>query len=356
MNTSNSTAELINEDARRRFEQSWIEHRAEPIEHFLPAQDDPAYPATLEELVLIELEFAWKAWRDGGGGKQPVQVAEYRQRFSALDRPEILQRLLSEEFRVRQRYGDNPSSSEYGAQLGAIQDTKPERATSRDGFFSTPDELPRVPGYEIYCFLGRGGMGLVLKAKQLSLGRIVALKMILLGTAARSEDVARLRTEAEAVARLQHPNIVQIHEVAEHNGWPYLTLEYVNGGNLAAWSAGKPQPPRAAARLLVTLAQAIHHAHQRGIIHRDLKPANILLQRPEGRTTKNDSVAIDDSGIIPKIADFGLAKVLGESREQQTQTGCRPWNAQLHGARTDGRSSARYRHSRRRIRAGRHPL
>ena len=153
---------------------------------------------------------------------------------------------------------------------------------------------PTVTGYEILGILGRGGMGIVYKAIHLQLKRPVALKMILAGAHAASEGLARFRTEAEAVACLQHPNIVQIYEIGEQDGLPYLSLEFVDGGSLAQKLSGTPFPPRQAAELVETLAGAIHQAHQRDIIHRDLKPANVLLTA-EG---------------TPKITDFGLAKKL----------------------------------------------
>jgi tetratricopeptide (TPR) repeat protein len=151
-----------------------------------------------------------------------------------------------------------------------------------------------APGYEIVAELGRGGMGVVYLARQCSLNRQAAVKMILAGPHAHPTARARFRTEAEAVARLSHPNIVQIYEVSEHDGKPFLALEYVAGGSLAQQAAGTPQPEREAARLLETLARAVHYTHQRGILHRDLKPTNILLTA-DG---------------TPKITDFGLAKVL----------------------------------------------
>src|SRR5262249_11343401 len=129
---------------------------------------------------------------------------------------------------------------------------------------------PSIRGFEILGELGRGGMGVVYKARQLPLHRLVALKMILAGAHAGPEELVRFRTEAEAVACLQHPNIVQIHAVGEHAGLPYLALEFVDGGSLADRLTGVPQPPRMAAQLVETLAQAIHVAHQHGIIHRDL--------------------------------------------------------------------------------------
>src|SRR5262249_2200807 len=123
--------------------------------------------------------------------------------------------------------------------------------------------------------LGRGGMGIVYKARQVRLKRLVALKMIRDGDQVGAKERQRFRAEAEAAARLQHPNIVQIHAIGEHDGRPYLALEYVDGVSLA----GAALPVREAAALVETLARAMHHAHQRGVIHRDLKPANILLQK-----------------------------------------------------------------------------
>src|SRR5439155_5526514 len=127
---------------------------------------------------------------------------------------------------------------------------------------------PTSARYEILAELGRGGMGVVYKARQVLLGRVVALKMMRAGDQAGTEELARFRREAEAAACLQHPNIVQIHEVSEYEGRPCLALEFVDGGSLEAQLAGKPLPPRQAGQLLETLARAVHYAHQRGILHR----------------------------------------------------------------------------------------
>jgi WD40 repeat protein len=166
----------------------------------------------------------------------------------------------------------------------------------RNGADSADVTLPVVSGYDILGVLGRGGMGVVYQARQSCLKRIVALKMILAGDHAGPGQLARFRREAEAVASLQHPNIVQIHEVGEAAGTPYFSLEFVDGGSLAQKAAGTPQPVRQAAELVETLARAVHHAHEQGIVHRDLKPANVLLTA-DG---------------TPKITDFGLAKRLDE--------------------------------------------
>src|SRR5206468_12225583 len=127
--------------------------------------------------------------------------------------------------------------------------------------------------------LGRGGMGVVYKAVQTKLKRLVALKRIRAGVDAAPEDVARFRKEAEAIARLEHPNIVRLYDYGDQGGLAFFSMELVEGGNLAQHVSGMPQPAEGSARLVEVLAHAMHYAHQHGIVHRDLKPANILLAR-----------------------------------------------------------------------------
>ncbi len=185
--------------------------------------------------------------------------------------------------------------------------------------------LPEIPGYEILGELGRGGAGVVYHARHLTLNRPVAIKMLHPSLFPTEVDRARLRAEADAVARLHHPNVVHLYEVGEVGGVPYLVLEYVDGGTLAAHLAGAPQPPRSAAALVETLARAVHAAHLKHIVHRDLKPANILLQREdqppaESRDGHHPRHPHTSSFGIPKIADFGLARRLDMTASGLTQT------------------------------------
>ncbi len=168
---------------------------------------------------------------------------------------------------------------------------------------------PALAEYEVLEELGRGGMSIVFRARQVKLNRLVALKMLLGGSQAGPEQRARFRVEAEAVARLQHPHVVQIFEVGEHQGLPFCVLELVEGTSLANALAGAPVAALAAARLTELLARAAHAAHQAGIVHRDLKPANVLLAPSQGPL----AVGLGESAgqrYEPRITDFGLARRL----------------------------------------------
>jgi tetratricopeptide (TPR) repeat protein len=227
-----------------------------------------------------------------------VIYGEYMLRESLGERPsaeEFLWRFPEFADRFRRQLELHAALADEMADARTMSDARSPR---RDDFEFTRNHGygPSIPGFLILEELGRGSMGAVYKAEQLSLNRLVALKIIHAGIYGRPDTAGRFRTEAEAVARFQHPNIVQIHEVGEYDGLGYLALEYVAGGSLHSKLAGTPQDPIEAARLLETLATVTHYAHERGIVHRDLKPANVVLT---------------EDG-VPKITDFGVAKLLEE--------------------------------------------
>jgi WD40 repeat protein len=181
----------------------------------------------------------------------------------------------------------------------------PDAAPTLSGAGTGPQPLSRIGEYEILSTIGRGGMGVVFKARHVRLGRVVALKMLSGGLLARPEDVHRFEIEAAAAAQLQHPNIVALYEVGTYEDQPFFSMEFVHGSSLAGRVLFGPLPGRLAASYLERVARAVHYAHSRGIIHRDLKPANILL----------------DEADEPKITDFGLAKLTaGDSGQTRTGT------------------------------------
>ena len=219
----------------------------------------------------------------------------------AGDRSAILT-VIAAEHELRRRNEPGLGLDEYLQRFPQYRAELPEqiaRSTidGRDWPLRPPDTLPEVAppvvsGYEILGLLGQGGMGAVYKARDLHLNRIVALKTIIGGSFAAPTDRERFRREAEAIAHLDHPNIVPVYEVGEESGVPYFSMKYFGGGSLAEHKREPSSEPRTVARLVETTARAIHHAHQRGVLHRDLKPSNVLL---------------DEDG-QPHVADFGLAK------------------------------------------------
>jgi eukaryotic-like serine/threonine-protein kinase len=274
----------------------------------------PVVPATTSDRSAIDrlLDEQSLSWRDG----RPVRVEDFLGREPGLrGDPEGVLDLIVHELSLRERSGESPAAEEYLARFPWLADRlgvqlrlqglfRSEGPT--DGHPAPAGDRPSSApaGYEIEGELGRGGMGVVYRARHVALNRPVALKMVLAGLHAGPAQLARVRVEAEAVARLQHPNVVQIFEVGEHDGRPFLALEYIEGGSLTAAFAGTPQAPRGVAELVEALARAVHQVHRRGIVHRDLKPSNILL-------------AADGT---PKVADFGLAKLL-EGGAERTDSG-----------------------------------
>jgi WD40 repeat protein len=298
-----------------RFEDAWERGPAPRLEDYLPPGE--VRPAVLAELAHVDLERRLKAGQD-------VRVESYLQRFPALAAdPQAVVSLVVREYQLRRRHESGVSAREYLARFPQYQRQLEERLPADPPLPTGPDGAPitsgggvtdgsptltapslgRLGSYELLGELGRGGMGVVYKARQVHLDRLVALKVIRAGDHADPQELTRFRREAEAVARLQHPNVVQIFEVGEHGGLPFFSLEFCPGGSLERKLNGTPLPPPEAADLVRTLARAVQAAHEAGIIHRDLKSANVLLTA-EG---------------TPKVTDFGLAKKLDEA--SQTQSG-----------------------------------
>jgi serine/threonine protein kinase len=222
-------------------------------------------------------------------GRTPEEVC--------ADRPE----LLSE---VRRRWRRMCAIDEELDALFPV--AEPDRSADTSASRHADATLPEIPGYDVEALLGRGGMGVVYKARHRRLNRLVALKMLIAGAHAGPAEQARFQREAETVARLRHANIVAVYDVGDHEGCPYFTMELLEGGSLAQVLAGVPQPAGRAAALLIALSEAVQVAHEAGIVHRDLKPANILL-------------AADGT---PKVADFGLARHF-EAAPELTWSGAR---------------------------------
>jgi serine/threonine protein kinase/WD40 repeat protein/Tfp pilus assembly protein PilF len=332
-----------------RLRQLWEQGERPDVDAFL-AGTGPLSAAELATVLRIDQRGRWRA----GAG---VPAEAYLQRYGVLQADlEAGFDLVYNEYLLRAQSGDQPNLQEYLQRFPQYADVLPtqlalDRALALDADCgpdgtllaptATPENetparaaggraWPAIPGYEVIGELGRGAMGLVYQAWQVGLNRLVALKMIRDDDLASPEARARFRVEAEAIGRLQHPHLVQIYEVGEHDGRPFFAMEFVDGGSLAQRLDGTPWPPRRAAELVERLSRTIHYAHSRGIIHRDLKPGNILLQEQEGGRTKEELEAntgphstfiLRPSSFVPKITDFGLAKLLVGGGAAKTQSG-----------------------------------
>ena len=324
----------------RRFQSAWREGRPNVIGFASEALGPSAGNLSsidrvrvLEALAVIDMVFRW---RTSAQSHEPLDrwIAEdYLRSFPELrSNPDTPLRLLIEEFRVRNKWGDRPKAAEFARAYAHLEpalstalkeietvlapapdpatvDFVPASGASQASTNPAPAEPSRSkkshapPGYELLATLGKGGMGVVYRARETALGREVALKMIGAGGGRGGEKArARFRTEAKAVAALQHPNIVPVYAFGESDGYLFLTMELMPGGSLSGAAASSPQQPKIAAEMVHALAEAMQYAHGRNIVHRDLKPDNVLLNRsPTVRGTV-------PTGAIPKIADFGLAK------------------------------------------------
>src|SRR5262245_13449314 len=267
-----------------RFEAAWKAGQRPDPEDYLDTAEGPLRPALLHQLLLLDWEYRLQAG-------DPPQTADYQARFP----------------------GAAAVIEAVGREVAAPADrTLPKLPSSSAATVAGDGPVPpRLGDYRILRRVGRGGMGVVYEAVQESLGRRVALK-VLPGPGLSDPTLReRFRREAQATARLQHPHIVQLFEVGEHDGQPFLALEFVAGPSLAERLREAPQPPAAAAALVETLARAMHHAHQQGIVHRALKPANVLLAGGGGEP----AAGAEPSGgshpplaaYTPKVTDFGLA-------------------------------------------------
>ena len=322
------------------FEAAWVRGEIPDLTTYLPALDSPKRQEALQELIRIDMEFRWRNRQTASikNDCQPWSLQDYRNAFPELTvKAMVVSRLIAEEYRVRKRWGVCPDILEFAdelnidpevilPQLREVEAELIDEETVSSRFdkddedtvlaSSTGDEFEiatspdsaatdsgtaqpeRFGDYDLLSEIARGGMGVVYKARQRKLNRIVALKMIKSGELAGEEEIQRFHTEAEAAARLDHPGIVPIYEVGEENGLYFFSMGFIDGEGLDVQLKDGPLPSSDAAALIALIAEAVQFAHDKGIVHRDLKPANVLL----------------DADAKPRIADFGLAKnISGDS-------------------------------------------
>ena len=319
----------------KRFEDDWRSGHRRPIEEYLSQEGDQRQ-TLLIELVHIDLEYSLKSG-------VPARVETYLSRYPELssDRAVLVELVVAEfDFRRRgdpkvsideylERFPDHadelrrhpvstslPDGHETELPVVLTQDTtkdgtgrpsRPPRKPSgelADG--EGDDALPRIPGYRVLGVIGRGGMGLVYRARHETLGRDVAIKMPLRRHLADRTDRERFLREARSAARLRHPHVCPIHEIGDVEGQPYIVLGYVQGGTLRKWAERQRPSAKQAAEMVAKVARAVAYAHSRGVIHRDINPANVMVERETAE---------------PVLTDFGLAKELSDDNVQVTQTG-----------------------------------
>jgi len=258
------------------------------------------------EAVCNRFEAAWKTGT-------PARPEDFLDDWQDPERTSLLRELVALEayYRRQNNNDDRP----------AVEADTLDSCSSGNGI---PPALGRDFGdYELLEEIARGGMGVVYRARQVSLNRIVALKMILTGQHASPAEVQRFQAEAENAAGLDHPYIVPIYDVGAHQGHHYFTMKLIEGASLGKCLPQVAQDPKVVARLLAQVARAVHHAHQGGVLHRDLKPANILLSFSRESLTSADTALARGSRLndcTPHVTDFGLAKRLGTD-QGQTQSG-----------------------------------
>jgi serine/threonine-protein kinase len=254
------------------------------------------------------LNEALAVWYEAGEAGQPMDRQELYRRY-----PDLADE-LSSFFAAKDDFEQQAEPLLSGEVLG---NTSPTLVAAPPGI-----QVRSVGDYEVLTEIARGGMGVVYRARQISLDRIVALKMIRTGELASAEEIRRFQGEATAAASLDHPHIVPIYEVGEHQGLHYFSMKLIDGPSLAQHLASGPLESRDAARLVAQAARAVHHAHQRGVLHRDLKPANVLLARSTGSLPVQSAGQAGSLSYEPHITDFGLARraPLGADGEQAALT------------------------------------